>query len=77
MKKTEDIQWNNLNHLIPIKFEKNTLKNWTYPNVTIDLPFRELEDLPDLMKLRDYEIKGKQYCPLSGSDLIEFLESWK
>jgi len=70
-------EWSNLNQLIPKHFEKKPLKNWEYPNGTIDLPFKELEDLPDVMKLRDYEVKGKEVCGLGGSELIEFLENWK
>jgi len=77
MSDAQEIQWNNLSQLIPKKFEKQLLKNWKYPNGTIELPFKELEDLPDLMKLRDYDVKGREYCTLSGPELVEFLEAWK
>jgi len=66
-----------LQNLIPEIFQLKLLRNWKYPEINIELPFKELEDLPDLLRIRDYEFKGKQFCQLKDQELIQFLESWK
>ena len=53
------------------------MKNWIYPDVNIGLPFKELDDLPDLIRARDYEFKGKVFCQLKGHELINFLMNWE
>ncbi len=71
------IQFDDLSQLIVDDFEIKPLVRWNYPSEKIDLPFRELEDVPDLVRIRDYEVKGRQYTNMSGVELIEFLKNWK
>ena len=73
----KNIQFDDLRQLIVDDFEIKPLVKWNYPSEKIDLPFRELEDVPDLVRIRDFEVKGRQYTNISGTELTEFLEKWR
>jgi len=57
-----------------------TVKNWEYPQLSVDLsqfPDKSHEDLPDAMRWADAIAKEPAWCPLKGKELADFIENWK
>ena len=63
--------------LLKKKLELKIFQNYTYPTVNINLQQRELDDAPDVMRVKDYEVGEKRYYEPKGKDLVHYLQNWK
>lgn len=73
----EAIDLANMHQLIDLEAKPKITKKWTYPQVNINLPYKEIEDLPNCIRLKDFDVPGREYCSLKGKELAQFLENWK
>lgn len=73
----EEIDFTNMHQLVDMEVKHKIIKKWNYPQVNIDLPYKEIEDSPNVIRLKDFDVPGREYSNLKGKELVKFLEDWK
>lgn len=73
----EEPDFSNMHQLLDMEVKHKVLKKWNYPQVEINLPYKEIEDLPNVIRLKDFDVPGREYSNLKGRELAKFLEDWK